>query len=105
VYFLVMLTDAGSSEGSGPRPDHEGFIDSLIEGHQVLLGGRLTAPSASSPVAAYVLRCGSLIEAERLAATDPLVTHGLAVAVVTGWEVVAVDLQAVEDGLALPHSG
>jgi uncharacterized protein YciI len=99
VYFLVTLTDAGPSEAS--RPDHEPFIDSLIERHQVLLGGRLTRPSVLAPAAAYVLRCGSLVEAEQLAAADPLVSQGLAAPTVTEWELVAIDLLAVEAGLAL----
>jgi uncharacterized protein YciI len=99
VYFLVTLTNSGSSGAS--RPDHEPFIDSLIKRHQVLLGGRLTAPSGPTPVAAYVLRCGSLIEAEGLAAADPLVSQGAAVPTVTEWELVALDLLAVDDGLAL----
>jgi uncharacterized protein YciI len=99
VYFLVLLTDAGPSDAS--RPDHEPFVDALIERHQVLLGGRLIAGSIGGPLAAYVLRCGSLIEAERLASTDPLVSDGHAVPIVTEWELVALDLQAVEDGLAL----
>jgi uncharacterized protein YciI len=99
VYFLVLLTEAGPSEAS--RPDHEPFVDALIERHQILLGGRLTASSVGSPIAAYVLRCESLIEAERLAAADPLVSQGCAMPIVAEWELVALDLLAIEDTLAL----
>jgi len=102
MYFLVTLTSTGSAPAS--RPDHEPFIDSLIAGHEVLLGGRLTSRSstpASSPIAAYVLRCESFIEAERLASSDPLVTDGVAVPTVAHWGLVALDLSAVESDIAV----
>jgi uncharacterized protein YciI len=97
VYFLVVLTRTDSP--SRGRPDHEPFIDSLIDDHRVLLGGRLDASTPLAPMAAYVLRCESVGEAERLAATDPLVTSGAAVAVVSRWDLVALDLGAAEEGL------
>jgi hypothetical protein len=50
-------------------------------------------------MAAYVLRCAALAEAEQLAATDPLVTAGVAIPVVTHWDLVGLDLRAAEAGL------
>jgi uncharacterized protein YciI len=100
VYFLVVITDAGRPDSS--MPDHEPFVDLLIERRQVLLGGRLVTQSPGSPaIAAYVLRCESLAEAERLAAADPLVEIGGASSTVTQWDLVALDLRAVESGTAV----
>jgi uncharacterized protein YciI len=99
VYFLVTLTDSGLPHER--MPDHEPFIDSLIESHRVLLGGRLKQSSDTDQLAAYVLRCETLLDAERLVATDPLVTHGVAKPLITGWDLVALDLRAVESGLVV----
>ena len=47
--------------GIADPPEHEPFIDSLIEREMVLLGGPLEGASSVG----YVLRCGSLADARR----------------------------------------
>jgi uncharacterized protein YciI len=102
VYFLVILTDAGLPHRS--MPDHEPFIDSLIGDHRVLQGGPLRTSSESTLMAAYVLRCETLADAQQLVATDPMVADGVAKATVTHWDLVALDLGAIESGLVVLQS-
>jgi uncharacterized protein YciI len=95
-YVLVTLIE-------GPRfgeveVDHEPFIDSLIAEHLVLLGGDLV-DSEQGVRAAYVLRCDDLAAAEAIVATDPLVTSGVMRAQLAEWQLVGIDLGAVDDDL------
>jgi hypothetical protein len=96
VYVLVTLLE-------GPRfgevdADHEPFIDSLVAQHSVLLGGELVE-SEDGIRAAYVLRCDDLPAAEAIVATDPLVTSGEMRPRLAEWQLVGIDLGAVDDDL------
>ncbi|MGY1836263.1 YciI family protein [Blastococcus sp. SYSU DS0510] len=93
-YFLVLLTAAPG--GEAPLPDHEAFVDSLVDRQLVLLGGPLGEGDA-----AYVLRCASLDEARDVVAADPLVTSGACTAAVTPWDLVGVDLRLVDPDLVV----
>jgi hypothetical protein len=98
LYFLVLLHDA---EGGPPRAEveHEPFIDSLIARNAILLGGHFPEPVQPGVSAAYLLRCGTPGEAEAMAATDPLVVTGAAVASVHPWEIVGINPDAIDAGL------
>jgi uncharacterized protein YciI len=92
VYVLVTLLE-------GPRfgevdVDHEPFIDSLVAKHLVLLGGDLVE-SGPGIRAAYVLRCDDLATAEAIVASDPLVTSGVMRSQLAEWQLVGIDLGAV----------
>jgi uncharacterized protein YciI len=96
MYVLVTLLE-------GPRfgeveVDHEPFIDSLIAEHLVLLGGDVVA-SEQGVQAAYILRCHDLAAAEAIVATDPLVTSGVMSPQFAEWQLVGIDLEAVDDHL------
>ena len=96
MYVLVTLF-------KGPRfgvvdADHEPFIDSLIAEHLVLLGGDLV-DAEGGVQAAYVLRCDDLAAAEAIVARDPLVTSGEMRAELSEWQLVGIDLGAVDDDL------
>jgi hypothetical protein len=81
-------------------PDHEPFVDSLVERNLVLLGGELEPPLLDAD-GAYVLTCGSLEEARRLAADDPLVSSGSARAGVVAWQLVGINPDAIDADLVL----
>jgi uncharacterized protein YciI len=96
VYVLVTLVE-------GPRfgevdADHEPFIDSLIAEHLVLLGGDLV-DAEHALRGAYVLRCDDLAAAEAIVATDPLVTSGVMRPRLAEWQLVGIDLGAVDQHL------
>jgi hypothetical protein len=96
VYVLVTLLE-------GPKfgevdADHEPFIDSLVAKHLVLLGGDLVG-SGQGVRAAYVLRCDDLATAEAIVATDPLVTSGEMRPQLAEWQLVGIDLGAIDDNL------
>ena len=98
MYVLVTLRE-------GPRfgevdADHEPFIDSLIEHHLVLLGGDLVR-AEHGVQAAYVLHCDDLAAAEAIVARDPLVTSGEMHAELAEWQLVGIDLDAVEPNLTV----
>jgi hypothetical protein len=84
-----------------PTTDHESFIDSLIQRHAVQLGGAFEGDPLPGVNAAYVLRCASLDEAWAIVAQDPLVTSGAATAAVVRWNVVGIDLAAIDSELAI----
>jgi uncharacterized protein YciI len=96
VYFLVLLQESGSADDVA----HEPFIDSLVERNLVLLGGDFDEEAFPGVTAAYVLRCGDLAEAEAVVATDPLVASGACEATVVGWDLVGVNLNAIDPYLA-----
>jgi uncharacterized protein YciI len=96
VYVLVTLLE-------GPQfgevdVDHEPFIDSLIAQHLVLLGGELVE-SEQGIRAAYVLHCDNVAAAEAIVAADPLVTSGEMRPHLAEWQLVGIDLGAVDDHL------
>jgi hypothetical protein len=96
VYVLVTLLE-GPHFGE-IEVDHEPFIDSLVAEHLVLLGGDL-ADSEQGMRAAYVLRCDDLAAGESIVATDPLVTSGVMRPELAEWQLVGIDLAAVDDDL------
>jgi uncharacterized protein YciI len=99
VYFLVLLHEPASMPDV--EVDHESFVDSLIQRNVILLGGSLPASSEPGIWAAYVLSCPSRDAAQAIVASDPLVTHGLAVPTVTAWDLVAINTAAIASDLAI----
>ena len=81
-------------------PDHEPFIDSLVERNLVVLGGELEPPASEATVA-YVLSCSSELEASVLTASDPLVSTGCMRAEVVEWQLVGFNPDAVDPKLLL----
>ena len=96
VYVLVTLLE-GPKHGE-VDVDHEPFIDSLTAEHLVLLGGDLV-DAEQGVRAAYVLRCDDLAAAEAIVATDPLVTSSVMRPRVVEWQLVGIDLGAVDQHL------
>jgi uncharacterized protein YciI len=99
VYFLVLLHEPASVPDI--EVDHESFVDSLVKRNVILLGGPLPASSEPGIWAGYVLSCASRGDAQAIVASDPLVTHGLAVATVTTWDLVAINTAAIASELAI----
>jgi uncharacterized protein YciI len=96
VYVLVTLLE-GPNFGEVDA-GHEAFIDSLIAEHLVLLGGDLV-DAEQGVRGAYVLRCDDLAAAEAIVATDPLVTSGVMRPLLAEWQLVGIDLGAVDERL------
>jgi hypothetical protein len=96
VYVLVTLLE-GPTFGE-VDVDHEPFIDSLVTNHLVLLGGDLVG-AEQDVRAAYVLRCDDLAAAETIVATDPLVTSDVMRPRLAEWQLVGIDLGAVDEHL------
>jgi uncharacterized protein YciI len=95
-YFLVTLSAGKSLNHEALHAlDHRDFIGSLIARNLVLLGGAL-GEVLDGIHAAYVLRCGGIEEARRIAAEDPLVLHGVMRPVCVEWELVGVNPAAIE---------
>jgi uncharacterized protein YciI len=92
-----MLRDA--PDWTGDEPDHERFVDSLVDRNVILLGGPFDGEPVARVSAAYVLRCSDIDEARAVVATDPLVVAGAAVATVTRWDLVGIDVDAIDDEL------
>jgi uncharacterized protein YciI len=88
--LLVLLTER--PDAAGPVPEHEPFIDSLIQRRLVLLGG----PIDGTPSVGYILRCASLDDASAVVATDPLVSSGAFNAAVAEWDLVGIDPRVID---------
>lgn len=99
MYYLVALSPTTTAP-SAP-PDHESFIDSLIRRRAVLLGGPFEEGRLPDVTAGYVLRCGSLHEARSIVARDPLVVSGVATAAIAHWDLVGINLAAIDVDLAI----
>ena len=97
MYFLVLLRE----DFDASAIDHESFVDSLIERNLVLLGGPFVGEPYPGVTAAYVLRCADADEAAAIVATDPLVTSGTCVSTVVGWDLVGIDLAAIDPELTV----
>lgn len=96
MYVLVLLRHGENVDDEELHSaTHERFIDSLIERHAVLLGGPFAEP-VDDVSAAYVLPCGSVDEARAIAAEDPLVEHRVARADCVEWQLVGIDVDAIE---------
>lgn len=98
MYYLVALSPTTTAQAP---PDHEPFIDSLIRRHVVLLGGSFEEGRLPGLTAGYVLRCASLDEARSIVARDPLVASGAATAAVARWDLVGIDLAAIDVDIAI----
>jgi uncharacterized protein YciI len=97
VYFLVLLRPAASWDGD--IPDHDPFTDSLVERNLILLGGPFSGEPVAGVRAAYVLRCADLDEARAIVAGDPLVASGADEASVMAWDLVGINLAAIDPDL------
>lgn len=99
MYYLVALSP--TTMVAATPPDHEPFIDSLIQRHEVLLGGAFEESGLSGLTAGYVLRCANLDQARSIVARDPLVASGAATAAIARWDLVGIDLAAIDVDLAI----
>ena len=97
MYYLVKLRDA--PDWTSDEPDHERFVHSLVDRNVILLGGPLDGEPVGGVSAAYVLRCSDIDEARAVVATDPLVVAGAAMATVTRWDLVGINVDAIDDEL------
>ncbi|MGH3084330.1 MAG: YciI family protein [Gaiellaceae bacterium] len=98
-YFLVVLKAVPASDEEAQHADaHVAFIDSLIERRLVFLGGDFSEP-VDGITAAYLLRCGSIEEAEAIAADDPYAIHDVCEAEAVEWQLVGIDPQLIDSKL------
>ena len=95
MYVLVLLTDRGEAPAT-----HEAFVDDLVARGVLLLGGPFESPDAGGPHAAYVLRCEDEAQARALVGADPAVASGPSSADVLPWDLVGINLAAVDPSLA-----
>ncbi|HLR93763.1 MAG TPA: hypothetical protein VK053_04495 [Jiangellaceae bacterium] len=95
MYFLVLLRE---STVAAEEEDHEPFIDSLVARNLILLGGSFDEP-IDGAVAAYILRCDDEGQAHSIVAEDPLVLTGIAEPLITRWDVIGVNRNAIEADL------
>lgn len=95
-YFLVLL-DPGPNRVAEPqhRAAHIAFIETMEAAHVVLLGGEFGAPIDGAQ-AAYLLHVSSQLEAERWAATDPLIVKQVFRARVVAWHLVGIATAAID---------
>jgi uncharacterized protein YciI len=98
-YFLVVLK-AGLSVDEEPKhaDAHVAFIDSLIERRLVFLGGDFSEP-VDGIAAAYLLRCGSIEEAEAVAAEDPYAIHDVYETETVEWQLVGIEPELIDSNL------
>jgi uncharacterized protein YciI len=75
---------------------HDEFISSLIRRNLVLLRGAFS-DEVDGAWAAYVLHCGGLEEAGKIAAEDPFVTNGVMRSVCVEWQLVGINPDAIDD--------
>ena len=95
--YVIVFLRRGDSAGDEELHDaaHEAFIDSLIARHAILLGGPFGA-LLEDVDGAYVLRCGSVDAAREIASGDPLVVHRVSRAECIEWQLVGIDVDAIE---------
>lgn len=99
-YFLVVLkTGPAATEETHHTDAHVAFIDSLIERRLVFLGGDFSE-AVDGIAAAYLLRCGSIEEAEAIAAEDPYAIHGVYATETVEWQLVGIDPELIDSNLA-----
>jgi uncharacterized protein YciI len=95
-YVLVILRGGENADADQVHAaEHEQFISSLIKRNAVLLGGSF-AEAIDDAYAAYVLRCGGVEEARRIAAADPFVLHGVVRPECVEWELVGINPEAID---------
>ena len=74
--------------------DHTAFVESLIRRNTILLGGDFGDVFEGFHVA-YLLRCESVDEARAIAADDPFFGRGVFEPVLSEWELVGVNVEAI----------
>lgn len=100
-YVLVILRRARNADDEQAHAAaHERFIDSLIERNLVLLGGGF-AESVDDANGAYLLRCSSVEEARRIAATDPYAVNDVLHPECVVWKLVGINPDAIDEAAVL----
>lgn len=89
LYVVFMEPVEGSGDRSAARGAHYAFIERLEETGALLMGGPLVDEESGKPKGAglFILRAGSLAEAEALVRDDPFVTGGFRTCRVEPWRV------------------
>jgi uncharacterized protein YciI len=96
VYVVVFLRRGENAQDEERHAAaHEAFIDSLIARHAILLGGPF-GRLLDDVDGAYVLPCRSLDDAREIASRDPLVVHRVSRAECIEWQLVGIDVDAIE---------
>ncbi len=99
MYYLVLLKGDTQRISSAIDEEHETFIDALIAEGSILLGGGF---SESEPYfGGYLLFCSSFEEAKQKAEADPYLKSKAAEAEIRTWELVGIDLNAVNQDLVV----
>jgi len=98
-YYLVLLRPSEPYH----RParlldDHVAFVEAMIAADVVLLGGDFGVPVDGAETA-YLLRTASRSEAEGWAARDPFVQGAAYEPTVLHWDLVGINLGAVDPAL------
>jgi uncharacterized protein YciI len=91
---------AGLSVDEEPKhaDAHVAFIDSLIKRRLVFLGGDFSEP-VDGIAAAYLLRCGSIEEAEAVAAEDPYAIYDVDETETVEWQLVGIEPELIDPNL------
>ena len=103
MHALVLLAPSGTAPANDElQAKHERFIDGLDRANQVVTGGSVRPPSDRLE-GAYLLRCATLLEARKVAESDPLVRAHAVRCEVLEWVLVAFNPSAVDrDALLYP---
>jgi uncharacterized protein YciI len=98
-YYLVLLRP-GACHDRAPDilDDHVAFVESMIAADVVLLGGDF-GEVVGEAESAYLLHVASATEAGRWAARDPFVQAAVYEPTVVTWDLVGINLRAVDPGL------
>jgi uncharacterized protein YciI len=91
---------AGLSVDEEPKhaDAHVAFIDSLIKRRLTFLGGDFSEP-VDGIAAAYLLRCGSIEEAEAVAAEDPYAINDVDETETVEWQLVGIEPELIDSNL------
>jgi uncharacterized protein YciI len=93
--LVLMATRRNTPADAELQSEHERFIDGLDQADQVVMGGALR-PEAAAFSGAYVVRCESLEEAREISESDPLVRARAIRCQVVEWELVGINVDAVD---------
>jgi len=100
MYALILFRLGSRPETADVAREHEAFIDDLIRGNQILLGGPWDC--AAGPFrAAYLLRCASLEEARATTSADPIFRDRVYEAEIVEWQLVGINPEAIDRDLVL----
>jgi uncharacterized protein YciI len=96
VYVAVFFRPGpGFADREEHAAAHTAFVTSLIERNLVLLGGDFVPP-ISDMRAAYVLRCRSVTQALEIASEDPIFSTGVYEPEAVEWDLVGINLDAID---------